>query len=72
MAWIPFIIIAFIGLSWDAMLKYTGVELELITDLDMHQMVEKSMRGISNIYHQYATLNHPSMDTYNGMKSLGR
>ena len=38
------------------MLKYTGVELGLITDLDMHQMVEKSMRGdISNISHRYAT-----------------
>ena len=54
------------GLSWDAMLKYTGLELELITDPDMHQMVEKSMRGnISNISHRYATSNHPNMDTYN-------
>ena len=44
------------GLSWGAMLKYTGVELEL----------GKSMRGsISNIYHRHATSNHPSMDTYN-------
>ena len=50
----------------DAMLKYTGVELELITDPDMHQMVEKSMRGnISNICHRYATSSHPNMDTYN-------
>ena len=41
------------------MLKYTGVELELITDPDMHQMVDESMRGgISNI-------SHPSMDAYN-------
>ena len=46
--------------------KYTGVELELITDPDMHQMVEKSMcGGISNINHHYATSNHPSMDAYN-------
>ena len=53
-------------LSWDAMLKYTGVELELITDPDMHLMTEKSMRGgISNICHRHATSNHPSMDTYN-------
>ena len=29
------------GLSWDAMLKFTGVELELITDTAMYQMVEK-------------------------------
>ena len=49
------------------MLNYTGVELELITDPDMHQMVEKSMcGGISNICHWYATSNHPNMDTYNG------
>ena len=48
------------------MLKYTGVELELITDPDMHLMVGKSMRGnISNICHRHATSNHPSMDTYN-------
>ena len=38
------------GLSLDAMLKYTGVDLEMIIDPDMHQMVEKSMRGdISNV-----------------------
>ena len=61
------------GLSWDAMLKYTGVELELITDPDMHLMVEKSMRGgISNICHRHATSNHPSMDTYNENVDLSR
>ena len=55
------------GLFCDAILKFTGVELELITDPDMHQMVGKSMRGgISNISHRYATSNHPSMDTYKG------
>ena len=38
------------GLSWDPMLKYRGVELELITDPAMHLMVEQSMHGgISNI-----------------------
>ena len=34
------------GLSWDAMIKYTGVELELITDPDMHQMVELVSVGL--------------------------
>ena len=29
------------GLSWDALLKKTGVELELLTDYDQHQMIER-------------------------------
>ena len=33
------------GLSWDAMLKMTGIELELISDTDMHLFIEKGMRG---------------------------
>ena len=32
------------GLSWDAMLKMTGIELELISDIDMHLFIEKGMR----------------------------
>ena len=54
------------GLSWDAMLKYTGVELKLITNPDMHQMAEKIMRGgISNTSHRYTTPNHLCVDAYN-------
>ena len=33
------------GLSWDAMLKMTGIELELTSDIDMHLLIEKGMRG---------------------------
>ena len=33
------------GLSWDAMLKMTGIKLELISDVDMHLFIEKVMRG---------------------------
>ena len=33
------------GLSWDAMLKMTQVRLELITDVDTFQFIEKGMRG---------------------------
>ena len=33
------------GLSWDAMLKMTGIKLELISDVDMHLFIEKGMRG---------------------------
>ena len=33
------------GLSWDAMLKMTGIELEFISDIDVHLFIEKGMRG---------------------------
>ena len=31
------------GLSWDAMLKMTDIKVELITDVDMFQFIEKGM-----------------------------
>ena len=33
------------GLSWDAMLKMIEIELDLISDIDMHLFIEKGMRG---------------------------
>jgi len=32
------------GLSWDALLKMTGVELELLTDQGMFLFIERGMR----------------------------
>ena len=32
------------GLSWDAMLKMAGIELKLISDIDIHLFIEKRMR----------------------------
>ena len=32
-------------LSWDAILKMIGIELELISDIDMYLVIEKGMRG---------------------------
>ena len=32
------------GLSWDALLKHSKVQLELLTDYDMHLFIEKGMR----------------------------
>ena len=54
------------GLSWDAMLKMTGINLELITDIDMQLFIEKAMRGgISYISHRHAKANNPYMKFYN-------
>ena len=54
------------GLSWDAMLKMTEVKLELITDIDMYQFVEKGMRGgISYIANRYGKANNKYMQNWN-------
>lgn len=47
------------GLSWDAMLKMTGIKLELMTDVDMFQFIEKGVRsGISHIASRYGEANN--------------
>ena len=43
------------GLSWDAMLKMTGIQLEKINNFDVHLFLEKGMRGgVSYIFKRYA------------------
>ena len=54
------------GLSWDAMLKTTETELELMSDVDMFQFIEKGMRGgISYIANRYGKANNKYMKNYN-------
>ena len=50
------------GLSWDAMLKMTNVKLDLISDVEMQNFIEKGMRGgISTITHRHAVANNKYM-----------
>ena len=47
------------GSASNTMLKMTGINLELFTDIDMNQMVEKSKRGgISYIANRYSKPNN--------------
>ena len=54
------------GLAWDAMLKMTGVNLELLSNIDMLLMFEKGIRGgISIISNRYGKANNKYMKDYN-------
>ena len=52
-------------LSWEAMLKMTGIKLDLISDIDMHLFIEKGMRGgISYVSKRCSKANNRYMKCY--------
>ena len=56
-------------LSWDAMLKMAGIELELISDIDIHLFIEKVMRGgISYIAKRHSKRNNKYVKNYDSTK----
>jgi hypothetical protein len=58
------------SLSFDALLKYTGIELELLTDADIYQFFEAGIRGgVASINHRLAETNNKYMgDRYDPSK----
>ena len=56
-------------LSWDAMLKMTGVKLEKISDIDKYLFIKKGLRGgIFYIAKRCAKANHKYMNDYDPKK----
>ena len=54
------------GLAWDACLKETGQQLQLLHDYDMLMMFEQGIRGgITHISKRYAEANNKYMKDYN-------
>ena len=58
-----------LGFAWDAMLKMIGINLELITDIDMYLMVEIGLRdGVSYIANRYSKPNNKYLSDYDKNK----
>ena len=56
------------GLSWDAMLKMTGIELELITDIEMQFLLKKEWREVFLTSLKDSKTNNKYMKCYDSSK----
>ena len=57
------------GLSWDGILKMTGVKLEKVSDINKYLFIEKELRGgVSYIAKRYAKANNKCTENYDYKK----
>ena len=57
------------GLSWDAILKMTDIELEKTSDIEKHLLIKKGLRGgISCIDKRYSKANNKYLNEHNPKK----
>ena len=55
--------------SWDAMLRYTGVRIKIIKDVEQHMFLEKGIRGgFSCAVKKYVRSNNPLVPNYDSDK----
>ena len=61
----PFNYITQASYAWDCVLKFSGVELEMLSDQDMYMFFEKGKRGgYSNCHKSYSKANHKYLPNF--------